>query len=129
MTEIISANIYHQTARESQIQSAICQWLTLMKIPHAVTDAGLAFDAKGRPRRKVSKDGWPDITACVAGRFVAIEAKTATGRLRASQRATLSEIEQAGGIVIIARSLEDVTRILEPLIKIQGLKKIKEATR
>ena len=52
--------------------------------------------------------GRPDIDVCVRGRWVSIEVKTGTGRLSAVQRLVKDDIVAAGGIYIVARSLEDV---------------------
>ena len=55
-----------------------------------------------------SKPGDPDIICCIDGRFVGIEAKTPTGRLSPMQITRGQEIEKAGGIFIVARSVDDV---------------------
>lgn len=55
-----------------------------------------------------SKPGDPDLICCVDGRYVGIEAKTPTGKPTELQLQRGREIEQAGGIWILARSVEDV---------------------
>lgn len=55
-----------------------------------------------------AKPGDPDIVACVRGRFVAIEAKSATGRQSVTQKQRQTQIEEAGGTYILARDLEAV---------------------
>ena len=55
-----------------------------------------------------AKPGDPDIVACVRGRFVAIEAKSAVGRQSAVQKERQAQIEEAGGTYILARDLEEV---------------------
>lgn len=52
--------------------------------------------------------GHSDLLACVAGRYVAIEAKSATGRQRPEQAAFQAAVERAGGVYVLARSLSDV---------------------
>ena len=59
-----------------------------------------------------NKRGTPDILAVIAGRFVAIEVKAPGGRVSKLQVAQLKRIEAAGGIAILAESLEDVTDYL-----------------
>ena len=93
---------------EAAIQHAISDWLYLAGIPHAVTDAAVVPGEHPRVT-----PGWPDITGCWAGTFVAIEVKRADGQLRDEQRAVLGELEAAGAIVIVARSVEDVVEAFE----------------
>lgn len=95
---------------EAQIQRTICDWLGLVGVPYTVSDASLVTGSDGKPRRKVSTPGWPDITACLNGRLWAIECKTLTGRLRDSQRAVLKQLADNGALITIARCLEDVVR-------------------
>lgn len=57
-----------------------------------------------------SKPGDPDLICCINGRYVGIEVKTPTGRPTELQLQRGREIEQAGGIWILARSLDDVYR-------------------
>lgn len=56
-----------------------------------------------------SKPGDPDLIACVGGRFVGIEAKTSDGRQSPVQKARQRQIEDAGGVYLIVRSLDDLT--------------------
>lgn len=52
--------------------------------------------------QQVSKRGTPDILLCVAGKFVALELKTETGKLSALQEFNLEQIANAKGIGLIA---------------------------
>ena len=47
-----------------------------------------------------------------AGRFVAIECKAERGKLSADQERWLKLVETMGGLVIVARSVEDVKKCL-----------------
>lgn len=54
--------------------------------------------------------GTPDILACINGRFVAIEVKRPSGGVVSElQKLKLKQIEHAGGVGIIARSVQDVS--------------------
>lgn len=53
------------------------------------------------------KAGTPDIFCCLRGKFIAIEGKTETGQLSKLQIEKLEQIENAGGITIVAYSYED----------------------
>ena len=59
------------------------------------------------------RPGWPDVTCCVRGRFVGLEAKTGTGKQSKEQKECQEEIERAGGLYFVVRSLGDVKRIME----------------
>ena len=50
---------------------------------------------------KFTKDGVPDILACVGGHFVAIEVKAQNGRPSELQKYNVREINDAGGYAII----------------------------
>lgn len=62
-----------------------------------------------------SKPGDPDMIACVDGMYVGIEAKTPTGRQSNIQKMRQREIERAGGVYILARSVEDVKGTIEKM--------------
>ena len=56
--------------------------------------------------------GAPDILGVRAGRAFGIEIKTPTGRQSAAQVAFQRAYERAGGLYIIARSVDDAVRAL-----------------
>lgn len=56
--------------------------------------------------------GQPDIQGCLRGRWIGIEVKSATGKLRPEQEAFRKRIEEAGGAYIIARNWEDVANAI-----------------
>jgi hypothetical protein len=65
------------------------------------------------------KAGKPDITGCINGRRFEIEVKNAVGKPMPLQIKTLEEWSAAGAITGIARSVDDVKRILaEELAKL-----------
>ena len=95
---------------EEAVQRDICAYLRARQIPHTVTDAALAYNAKGRRVVRVS-GGWPDVTAVLPedGRLLAIECKKPVdGRLRYDQAVTLTALIRARAIVVIARDLAEV---------------------
>jgi len=59
--------------------------------------------------------GLPDFLAIHRGRGLAIETKAPTGRLRPRQKYVLERIRRAGGIVVVARELADVTAALDEI--------------
>ena len=104
----------HAPADESEkgIEEAIRAYLrALGAFEIKVWTGGIAlFD--GRVARNNNK-GAADILACWRGRFVAIEVKSKTGRVSPEQVAFLADVKRAGGIALVARSLDDVRRALE----------------
>jgi Holliday junction resolvase len=61
--------------------------------------------------------GIPDILACYQGRFLGIEVKMPGGRLSRKQERVMQTILDAGGVAIVARSVDDVHRVLDMLDK------------
>lgn len=55
-----------------------------------------------------SRAGTPDITACLDGRFIAIEVKQPGGRVSPLQAAHIELIKKANGTAFVAYSLDDV---------------------
>ena len=64
---------------------------------------------------KFSQVGVPDILACYKGRFIGIEVKNEKGKTSPLQDINLQQIKEAGGISIIARSVEDVQHVIDIL--------------
>lgn len=99
------------TQSEHDIQSLILIYIT--SLPHTFAfrmNTGKArmggrFVTFGIP-------GQPDIFAIIQGRFVGIEVKTAVGRQSKDQKNWQRNCERAGGLYILARSVEDVRTAL-----------------
>ena len=64
-----------------------------------------------------NKAGVPDVVFCLKGVYGAIEFKTPKGVLAPLQEYHLKKIRDAGGIAEVARSLDDVKKILESCLK------------
>jgi Holliday junction resolvase len=60
-----------------------------------------------------STPGIPDIIGIWNGRMLAIEVKTEKGKLSDKQEAKIREINQAGGLAFVARSIDDVIDALD----------------
>ena len=56
--------------------------------------------------------GMSDIICCLHGKFVAIEAKGPRGKERPAQKLYRQRVKDAGGIAIVAYSLEDVEDVI-----------------
>jgi hypothetical protein len=93
---------------EAEIEAEITRFLTWKGIPFAFSKAEV-----GRGKADAIRAGWPDLTACHKGKFVAIEVKAPKGKLRKTQAQTLWALREADAIVVIARSVADVRAALD----------------
>lgn len=60
-----------------------------------------------------TKPGIPDLTLCLNGWFIGIEVKNEKGVVSDVQKVHIKNINKAGGIAFVARSLEEVIERLE----------------
>lgn len=101
------------TVKESDIQKIIMDWLALHRIFHYRNNAGaMSGTHKGKSWFvKFGKVGMPDIVCVIEGRYVGIEVKGPKGEQSRTQTEFQVELTRAGGLYILARSLEDVTKV------------------
>lgn len=103
--------------KEKQIENQILAWLRCKRIfawqNHSV---GLYDAKKGIFRKSFNRyhiNGVSDILGVMHdGRILCIEVKSEKGRLSGHQREFLQTIADNGGIAIVARSVQDVERVL-----------------
>ena len=57
--------------------------------------------------------GIPDIICCYRGKFIAFEVKTPKGKTTVLQDINIRRINDAGGIAVVVRSLDDVRKVLK----------------
>lgn len=103
---------------EAIIKQQICHYLSTLR-QHCTfwinSTTGIYDPTKKCFRRATSpyqRNGVSDILGIYKTRMLAIEVKSPTGRLSPTQKLFLEEIERYGGIVIVARSIEDVKKAL-----------------
>jgi hypothetical protein len=98
--------------KEKAIENSILSFLKLHGIFCFKVESQGTYDAKlGRYRMKHSIHrmlGVADIIAIIDGQFIAIEVKSASGRLSEHQKRFMFEVMRHGGRAIVARSVEDV---------------------
>jgi Holliday junction resolvase len=99
--------------KESDIQRLILDWLSAKKIFHYRQNSG-AFK-EGTRFVRFGAVGAPDIVAVVKGTYVGIEVKAPRGHQTPSQRDFEAMLRMAGGVYVLARSLEDVEAALAKL--------------
>jgi hypothetical protein len=85
------------TATHNEVVSTIRQYLVWHKAYELKVLGGLGQRA-----------GIPDVLSCLLGRFIAVEVKTGLAELTEQQEAECAKIAAAGGIVIVAHSVDDV---------------------
>jgi hypothetical protein len=89
----------YEAGQERELNHDVINWLSLQ---------GAWVFTQGMHRKTRGRPGCPDIIACLRGRFVAIELKVGGNRLEPAQSDECTRIREAGGVVIVARSLHDV---------------------
>ncbi len=113
---------------ESHIQHAILEaWGHHKRLRLARINTGVGWFANGKPARKTDPGAYPvkfgvpgtaDVIGLIwpSGRMLAIEVKSATGKLRKAQETFRRVVEKYGGLYIVARSLAEVDDILIPIV-------------
>lgn len=98
--------------KESEIQKAILDYLSYKKDVYFFrAGSGLIQTQQGR-WFKTGKKGCPDIVCCKDGVFYGLEVKKDKSRLSEAQIQAKKDIEQAGGIYMVVKSIEDVAKII-----------------
>lgn len=105
---------------ESEIQTQCLNLLGVwqrkgFRVSYTRTNAGKAKGFGGHIIHLCDK-GWPDITACIDGRFVGIECKAGkNGRPSTSQKKKRKEIEAAGGVYLLIRDPKELNGYLRSI--------------
>lgn len=105
------------TVSEKEIKNQILHWCWYHRINCWANDSVGIYDAKSGGFRRKSKfhvNGRPDIEGIIqgSGRWFGIEVKTPTGIVSESQKEFMMRISACGGIIFVARSLDDVIRVM-----------------
>ena len=108
---------------EGSIQAAVLRFLRLDRrvawVQRFNTGAHVTAETppNGKPKRRFIRYAFPGCADLLGqlrdGRFLAVEVKTRTGRLSPAQQAFLATVAKNGGVALIARSVEDVSRALD----------------
>lgn len=100
---------------EQALQRAVVQYLNLYPPPPAGPYWTAVNPVPGKTKVAAAiskalgmKPGVPDLVLCWRGRFIGIELKAAKGRLSKAQDAAISELQLAGGAVLVVRSVEQL---------------------
>lgn len=102
---------------EMEIVNAIIQYIQLLGGVAIRINSGMRViqDSNGSTRAfRGAPAGTSDIVACLpGGKYAAIEVKTRRGKTTPAQDEFLQRVREAGGVGIVARSIEDVQAALE----------------
>jgi hypothetical protein len=100
---------------EKEVQAAIVAYLTQIGATAIRVNSGRLPNAEGRRVvRANSLPGCPDVLACIRGRFVAVEVKRPGGAGPTPlQREAHERLRRSGGLVIVARSIDDLQAALQ----------------
>lgn len=106
---------------EKEIQNQILAWLWFHRIDAWQNESVGIYDVKsGCFRRKGGffVRGRPDIEGILkpTGRWFGIETKSATGVVSENQKAFISRIQNCGGLIFVARSLDDVIYVMKDYV-------------
>lgn len=63
-----------------------------------------------------SQVGVPDLLVCYKGNFIGIEVKNEIGKTSPLQDVNILNIKKAGGLAFVARSVEDVQKVIDNII-------------
>lgn len=103
--------------KETDLQRQVLDYLAWKRIFAYRNNSGaFAGEYKGRKRFiRFSAVGSLDIICVVDGLYVGLELKAPRGKQSDRQQAFQHQLEEAGGVFVLAHSLEDVIRALEDI--------------
>lgn len=104
---------YSPYENEMALVAAIRDYLAMRQAITVRVNSGMKVIPPDEPggRKRVfrgAEKGTSDILACIGGRFVAIEAKMPGNKTTPAQEAFLESVREAGGVAIVAYSIDDV---------------------
>jgi len=101
--------------RESPFQGRAVRYLRTALAPYG----GWAGAIPGGDRRATRSPGYvkgtPDVLCVVRGQCVLVELKSVKGVVGEDQKAVQGDLERAGAVVFIARSMDDLESIVATL--------------
>ena len=97
---------------EKVIQTAVLQYLEMVPNCYVFRSAaGAVQTATGRYFR-TGRKGCPDVSAIYNGKYYGLEIKSSKGRQSPAQKEAQEQIEEAGGLYYLIRSLKDIKEII-----------------
>ena len=103
--------------REKDIQKTIIGYLKLKKIFHYKNNTVGIYNQKTGQYIPSPSKGAPDIIAIKDGKYIGIEVKAPKAKQSEHQRTFQDNLEEAGGIYILAYELEDVMVFFDNIVE------------
>lgn len=101
--------------KETELQKAILDLLAHIPNCYAFRSGSGLIKTEAGNYFRTGKKGCPDIIACLKGRWIGIECKVGKNKLSPFQKQAQEDIEKAGGIYLIAYSLDEVIELINKL--------------
>jgi len=101
--------------KEGLIQRAVLDYLAAKKIFAYRSQSVGVWDSKKGVYRTSGVKGVPDITCIIDGKYIGIEVKTPRGKLSPAQEEFSDRIVEAGGIYLVAHSVDELESDLQEL--------------
>lgn len=99
---------------ENALQHGCLEYLHLRGVAAWRNNTGMLYNKAGRPVY-FGVIGSGDIFAVVGGRFLSVECKVKGGKVSGHQKRWAAEVEAAGGVAIVARTIDDVQDALNDM--------------
>ena len=100
---------------EKSTQAAVMQYLDIRGIFHYRNNSGAMRAAHGGYIRFGAK-GSPDIVAVLKGQYIGLEIKDIKGKQSDSQKEFQTALENAGGVYMLVRDVDEVIHIFESML-------------
>lgn len=98
----------------NELTQQILKWARFHRyFASRVNTAGIYDQRTGRYRTGTTRKGFPDVVIIANGLFYGVEVKAGRDQQSQEQRNCQLEIEAAGGTYILARTLEDVAKVIK----------------
>lgn len=97
---------------EKETQAAILGYLEARRIFHYRQNSG-AYKTQAGGFVRYGSPGAPDIVCVFNGGYIGIEVKDKKGKMNENQEAFAKALTDAGGVYLVARSIDDVIEFFE----------------
>ena len=98
--------------KESDVLRAVLDYLGYAKIFHYRNNSGGFKNEQGRFFRFGAR-GSPDVIVVYRGKYIGIECKSSEGKQSESQREFQQRLEDAGGVYLLVRSVDEVAQFFK----------------
>ena len=119
MTDLFGLEQQTPRINDRKEAAALVEVLKALRAHPAVSWAERQNTGSARIGGRFVRFGWPGCADVLGqlrdGRFLAVEVKGPTGKLRPEQAVFLERVRAGGGVAFVARDCRDVLKVLGPL--------------